>query len=60
MLPEPPEIHVDLTQVVDKELMPDEPQFIAPKLITRLVEVMKAGDGSIRDQAHLIFRPGRK
>ena len=60
LLPEPPEIHVDLTQVVDRELMPDEPQFVAPRLITRLVETLRNGDGTTEDQSHLLFRPGHK
>lgn len=52
--PEPPELSVDYTQVLDPAAIPPPVEFIQPKLLDKLVEVMKTGDGTVTDVSDLL------
>lgn len=54
MNPEPPDIPVDYTQVLDPEANPPPVEFIQPKLLDKLVDVMKTGDGTVTDLSTLL------
>lgn len=55
MLPEPPEPRVDYRDVLDPEALPPPIEFLdQPKLIDRLIDVMKTGDGTVTDMSHLL------
>lgn len=55
MNPEPPDIKVDYRDVLDPEALPPPIEFLdQPKLIDRLIDVMKTGDGTVTDVSHLL------